>query len=227
MHRLIMTSMAYRQSSRVENTRALEVDAENTFLWRQNMRRADAEVIRDTMLAVSGSLNPKQGGPSVFPTLSQDTHGGQDMAGKGWQDSPDDEQNRRSVYLVVKRGLKGPFLESFDFANSTSPVGVRPVTTTAPQSLMLLNDGFVHAQAEAFAARVAREAGSEKGAQITRAFQLVLQRDPIPTECTTSEAFLADQRRLSLAAKSDDPDRDALTSLCRALLNINEMIYVD
>ncbi|HEX2475449.1 MAG TPA: DUF1553 domain-containing protein, partial [Lacipirellulaceae bacterium] len=227
MHRLIMTSIAYRQSSHAENTRALEVDAENTFLWRQNMRRADAEVIRDTMLAVSGSLNPKQGGPSVFPTLSQDTHGGQDTAGKGWQDSPADEQNRRSIYLVVKRGLKVPFLESFDFANSTSPVGVRPVTTTAPQALMLLNDSFVHAQAEAFAARVAREAGSEKGAQIARAFRLVLQRDPNPTERTASENYLADQRKLSFAEKGNDPDRDALTSFCRALLNINEMIYVD
>ena len=161
MHRLIMTSQAYRQSSRADNPRALEVDPENTLLWRQNLRRADAEVIRDTMLAVSGSLNSKRGGPSVFPTLSQNTHGGQDTSGKGWQDSPADEQNRRSVYLVVKRGLKIPLLESFDFANSTSPVGTRPVTTTAPQALMLLNDSFVQSQAEALAARVTQEAGSE------------------------------------------------------------------
>ena len=179
------------------------------------------------MLAVSGSLNPKQGGPSVFPTLSQNTHGGQDTSGKGWQDSPADEQNRRSVYLVVKRGLKIPLLESFDFANSTSPVGIRPVTTTAPQALMLLNDSFVQSQAEALAARVMQEAGAETHAQVTRAFQLVLQRDPSPSERKAADEFLADQRKLSVAEKSADPDRKALMSLCRGLLNINEMIYVD
>ena len=227
IHRLIMTSVAYRQSSGAMNVRALDVDPDNRLLWRQNLRRVDAEVIRDTMLAVSGSLNSKQGGPSVFPKLSQITHDSQDTSGKGWQDSPAGEQYRRSVYLVVKRGLTIPFLESFDFANSTSPVGVRPVTTTAPQALMLLNDSFVQSQAEALAARVTQDAGAEVHAQIARAFQLVLQRNPDPAERAAADEFLADQRKLSVAEKIDDLDRKALTSLCRALLNTNEMIYVD
>ena len=227
MHRLIMTSQAYRQSSRTVNPQALDVDPENTLLWRQNLRRVEAEVVRDTMLAVSGTLNPKQGGPSVFPTLSQETHSGQDSSGKGWKDSPPNEQNRRSVYLVVKRGLKIPLLESFDFANSTSPAGTRPVTTTAPQALMLLNDSFVQSQAEALAVRVMQEAGGEIHAQVTRAFQLVVQRDPNPSELKAAEELLANQQQISVAEGNGDPDRTALTSLCRGLLNINEMVYVD
>jgi hypothetical protein len=227
IHRLIMTSAAYRQSSRADNPGALEVDSENTLLWRQNLRRADAEVIRDTMLAVSGALNPKRGGPSVFPTLPQDIHGGQDTAGKGWQDSPAEEQDRRSVYLVVKRGLKVPLLEAFDFANSTSPVGMRPVTTTAPQALMLSNGSFVQCQAEALAARVIQEAGSDWDAQITRAFQLVLQRDPSTSERAAADGLLDGQQTPPLVDGSDDVDRQALTSLCRGLLNVNELIYVD
>ncbi len=227
MHRLIMTSQVYRQSSRADNSEALEVDQENALLWRQNLRRVDAEAIRDTMLAVSGSLNLKQGGPSVFPTLSQELHGGQDTSEKGWQDSPANEQNRRSVYLVVKRGLKVPFLETFDFANSTSPAGTRPVTTTAPQALLLLNDSFIQSQADALASRVVQDVGNDTQSQITRVFQLVLQRDPNPSERQAAEECLAEQRRLSVEEHKQDPDRDALQSVCRGLLNINEMIYVD
>ncbi|MEO7318042.1 MAG: DUF1553 domain-containing protein, partial [Chthoniobacteraceae bacterium] len=216
MHRSIMTSRAYRMSSRAENADALAVDESNALLWRQNMRRADAEVIRDTMLAASGMLNPKQGGPSVFPTLPKEVHVTQASAGNGWKDSAPEEQNRRSVYLVVKRALKIPLLESLDFANSASPSGTRPVTTTAPQALMLLNDSFVHAQAAALAERIVREAGGQADAQVARAFQLVLQRTPTESERRAAKSLFADQ-----------PEHAAWQSFCRALLNVNEMIYVE
>ena len=216
MHREIMTSRAYRMSSDSRNAKALAVDESNALLWRQNLRRVEAEVIRDTMLAVSGTLNPKQGGSSVFPTLPKEIHGTQDTAGKGWTDSPPDEQNRRSVYLVVKRALKIPLLENLDFANGVSPSGTRPVTTTAPQALMLLNDVFVHAQAAVLADRVVREAGEQPDAQVTRAFQLVLQRAPTESEMRAVRTLFADQ-----------PPRAALQSFCRGLLNANETIYVE
>jgi len=227
LHRTIMTSRAYRQSSRATNPQALAVDSDNELLWRQRLRRVDAEIIRDAMLSVSGQLNTKQGGPSVFPTLSQETHSGQDAAGKGWQDSPAEEQNRRSVYLAVKRGLKIPLLESLDFANSTSPAGIRPVTTTAPQALMLLNDRFVEAQATTLAARVAQEGGGDLAAMVTRAFQLALQRDPTESERLAVERLLANERRLAMDEGIADPDGRALAIFCRGLLNANEMIYVD
>jgi hypothetical protein len=227
MHQLIMTSRAYRMSSRAENRRALATDESNNLLWRQNLRRVEAEVVRDSMLAVSGTLNTKRGGPSVFPTLPKEVHGTQDSSGKGWADSPAEEQNRRSVYLVVKRALKVPLLECLDFANSASPVGVRPNTTTAPQALMLLNDSFVQAQAAALAARIAREAGEREEKQIVRAFQLVLQRAPTKAEVKTSLSLLADQRQRAVVEATPEPGRVALTSFCRGLLNVNEMIYVD
>jgi hypothetical protein len=227
MHRLIMTSRAYRMSSRADNRKALEADEANTLLWRQNLRRVEAEVVRDTMLAVTGTLNPKRGGPSVFPTLPKEVHGTQDSAGKGWADSPAEEQNRRSVYLVVKRALKVPLLECLDFANSASPVGARPSTTTAPQALMLLNDAFVQAQAVALAARITREADEQEEKLVARAFQLVLQRAPTKADINASLSLLADQRRRAAAEGAIEPARVALNSFCRGLLNVNEMIYVD
>ena len=227
MHRLIMTSRAYRMSSRADNRKALAVDEANTLLWRQNLRRVEAEVVRDTMLAVTGTLNPKRGGPSVFPTLPKEVHGTQDSSGKGWADSSAEEQNRRSVYLVVKRALKVPLLECLDFANSASPVAVRPTTTTAPQALMLLNDSFVQTQGSALAERIRREAGEISERQIARAFQLVLQREPTRAEVKAALALLADQRKRALAEGAKEPERVALNSFCRGLLNLNEMIYVD
>ncbi|MEX2168362.1 MAG: PSD1 and planctomycete cytochrome C domain-containing protein [Pirellulales bacterium] len=226
MHRLIMTSRVYRQSSRAGNPKALQVDAENSLLWRQNLRRVEAEVIRDTMLTVSGALSLKQGGPSLYPSLSQETRDAQNLAGNTWQESPVEEQNRRSVYLVVKRGMKVPLLESLDFANSTSPAGIRPVTTTAPQALMLLNDAFVQSQATALAARVAMETDGDVNARVKRAFELVLQRDPTLRELDAARSLLSEQQ-LAAAEGATDPDLQAFVSFCRALLNCNEMIYID
>jgi hypothetical protein len=233
MHKLIMTSRAYRMSSAINlpntnnNASALAIDERNLLLWRQNLRRLEAEAIRDTMLAVSGTLNPKQAGPSIFPTLPKEVHGTQDSAGKGWVDSPASEQNRRSIYLVVKRGLKVPLLECLDFANGASPVGARPVTTTAPQALMLLNDSFVQGQAAAMAERLDREAGKTEEARIHRAFRLALQRGPTMSELQAGQSLLADQRQRARHEGANDPAHVALKSFCRALLNLNEMVYVD
>ena len=227
MHRRIMISRAYRMSSRADNPRALATDEANTLLWRQNLRRVEAEVVRDTMLAASGALNPKRGGPSVFPTLPKEVHGTQDSSGKGWADSPAEEQNRRSVYLVVKRALKVPLLDCLDFANSASPVAVRPSTTTAPQALMMLNDSFVQMQAAALAERIMSEGGEREENHIVHAFQLVLQRPPAKAELKASLTLLADQRKRAGAEGTPAPGRVALNSFCRGLLNVNEMIYVD
>jgi hypothetical protein len=227
MHRFLMTSRAYRMSSRADHPRAVEEDEANLLFWRQNLRRLEAEAVRDTILAVSGSLNPKPGGSGVFPTLPKDVHRTQDASGKGWSDSPADEQNRRSVYLVVKRALKVPLLESLDFANSTLPAGVRPVTTTAPQALMLLNDAFMQDNAAALADQVTREAGPFGSHWTQLAFEHVLQRAPSGVESEAASRLVADQRQLAARSEASDPDRAALESLCRGLLNLKEMIYVD
>jgi hypothetical protein len=216
MHRMIMRSRAYRMSSRANRPEAREIDEANTLFWRQNLRRLEAEVIRDTMLAVSGRLNTRMGGPSVFPRLPPEVHRTQDSAEKGWQDSPADEQDRRSVYLVVKRALKVPLLECLDFANSASPVGVRPVTTTAPQALMLLNDAFVREQAAALSDRLLHETDGSGEPFVEAAFQRVLQRSPSPRERDKGLRFLSTPR-----------ESESRIAFCRALLNLNETIYVD
>ena len=213
LHKLIVTSRAYRMSSRTANPKALKADQDNTLLWRQNLRRIEAEAVRDTVLSISGQLNFKQGGPSAYPSLPPEVRDSGNPANAGWKDSPEAEQNRRSVYLVVKRALKMPLLEALDFANSTSPAGVRSITTTAPQALMLLNDAFVQKQAEALVIRLETEDNTDK---LARAFALALQRPPRPTERAAAEKLL-----------TATPDRTAWVGLCRALLNLNEVIYVD
>jgi hypothetical protein len=236
LHRQVMTSRAYRMSSQTQSAQARRVDDSNRWVWRQNLRRLEAEAIRDSVLTISGRLNPARGGPSVFPTLQAEVHNTQDSAGKGWQDSPLPEQDRRSVYLVVKRALKVPLLECFDAANGTVATGQRSRTTVAPQALTLLNDPWIQIQAAAFADRVTREAGTDRDRQIQRAFALALQRPPTAAEAKAARNLLRDQAAaVRLDPKNDHPSglrtvpqpgapQAALVSLCRGLLNVNEVL---
>ena len=238
LHRHVMTSRAYRMSSRApvpapsgvrrtaRQTGDPAGDTAAPVAGRPILRRLDAEAIRDSILAVSGRLNPARGGQSVFPTLPAEVHTTQDSAGKGWQDSPPTEQDRRSVYLVVKRALRVPLLECFDGANGTAPTGQRPRTTVAPQALMLLNDPWMAGQADAFAARVAREAGPDTDRRIDRAFALALQRAPETAERQAARNLLRDQGATAVreGAAGGDARHRALASLCRGLLNLNEFL---
>lgn len=219
LHRRLLLTEAYRRSSDTANPGALSADEGNTLLWRQNLRRLEAEAIRDNLLLAAGELNYRTGGPSVYPTLPAEVHGTQDSAGKGWADSSAEDQRRRSVYLVVKRALKVPLLECLDFANSASPSGTRTVTTTAPQALMLLNDRFVHERAAALGLRVESESRAQGGDFILHLYEIVLQRPPSPSERAVAESVLEDGRGL--------PGRAAMESLCRVVLNLNEFIYVE
>ena len=227
LHREILLSETYRMSTDVRAGKALQRDEGNQWLWRQNLRRVESEVIRDSFLAISGQLNTKAGGPSVFSSLPKEVHGTQDSVGKGWGESSESEQNRRSVYLFVKRALKLPLLEAFDFANCTSPTGMRSITTIAPQALMALNDEFSQQQATAFAHRVQRQGGTQPTDWIRHAFGLSLQRSPTATESRQSLGFLSDQTNRARAAGQQDPEFVALRSFCLSLLNLNETIYAD
>jgi hypothetical protein len=227
MHRLILTSEAYQMSSRSQRPEALARDEGNSQLWRQNPRRLEAEVIRDTLLALTGNLDPRAGGPSFFPTLPPEVHRTQDAAGKGWGESPAAEQDRRSLYVFVKRALPLPLLDAFDAPTTTVPVGMRSVTTVAPQALMLLNDRWVRSQAARLADRLQGEAGDAPEPRVRRAFRLVLQRDPNPTELAASLGMLAAQRTLAGSASPPDADRQAWVNFCGALFNLNELLHVD
>jgi hypothetical protein len=226
MHKLIMTSRAYTQSSRAHNTRAETVDPGNGLLWRQNLRRLEAEAIRDNILAASGRLNLKMGGRGIFPTLAKEVLETQSRPGYGWGKSSKEEECRRSVYIFVKRTLGVPFLETFDEASPDTPTAARPTTTIAPQALILLNSKFLDEQGRALAGRLIGEGGSNPAANIERLFRLALGRSPDMDEARIARAYL-ERTQQELKLPAENSYREALTMLCKVVLNLNEMVYVD
>ncbi|MCW3098656.1 MAG: hypothetical protein JWL77_4274, partial [Chthonomonadaceae bacterium] len=237
MHRLMVTSATYRQSA-AYNPQAGRLDPENHLLWHYTRRRLEGEAIRDAMLSVSGALNPKMGGPSVFPELPAGitTRG-------NWKDTKDpQERNRRSIYVFVKRNLRYPLFAAFDMPDTHESCGRRLVTTTAPQALFLLNDTFALQSAQGFAARLLREAGADKDAQIGLAYRLAFSRPPDSEEQASALAFLERQSGMiadAAAAKQPAPwpgtlpagvspsQAAALTDLCHALMNSHEFAYTE
>ena len=187
MHRVIMKTRAYQRSS-AGNAANEAVDPGNIHHWRGNLRRLEAEVLRDRILQVSGALNPKRGGPAFFPALNGEVVAGASKPGRGWGWSPRAEQRRRSVYAFVKRTMVYPFFEIFDYANTEGSLGARPNTTVAPQALLLLNSELVAESASLLAGRVR---GKEDA--IGEAFRLILGRDPGDREREMGRAFLAEQ----------------------------------
>ncbi len=247
LQRLIVMSNAYRMSSTAGNPAALAADTANELFWRQNLRRLDAEAIRDAMLTASGKLNTTMEGRGIFPALSQEVLATQSRPGNGWGKSSDAERGRRSVYVYVKRTLMVPMLEAFDATSTADSVGVRPVTTVAPQALILLNSEFTYEQSAAMAERVTKAAGTNDADLVAWAFRFALGRTPTVHEAQVAADLLARQQDLfrtpganakpedsnkqkeSTGATDEniDPKRKALRSLCLVLLNLNEFVYVD
>jgi hypothetical protein len=228
LHRIILGSHAYRMTSRAQHPSLAAIDPENRFFWRQSIRRMDAEAIRDTLLAINGHLGDKRSGPSVFPALSAEVRSADNPASFRWPESPEGEQDCRSIYLVVKRSLAVPFLETLDRGIASTPTVVRPVTTTAPQALVFLNDPWVHRQADRLHERISREAGPDDSRKLRRLWQLALQRDPAAAEIAAAGGFLTEQAE-SPAAGEPAADRAAAAwrSLCRAVMTCNEAVYVE
>jgi hypothetical protein len=211
LHRLIVTSATYRQSSRPSPER--DGDPENLLLSRQNRRRLDGEAIRDALLAVSGVLNPTLGGPGVFPPLPTELT---KLSSKGaiWPVSPRiADHHRRSLYLFVRRNLRYPLFEAFDRPDTNASCPRRAVTTIAPQALSLLNSPLSVGAARALARRVGHEAGASAEARVERAYLLALGRRPDPDERALARDFLAS------GATLDD--------FCLTLVNLNEFLYLD
>ena len=140
IHFLMMTSRAYQQSSVHPSQESFATrDPDNQFLWRGTRRRQDAEALRDAILAASGRLDVRIGGPSFKPTISQEALEGLSQKGRDFVPSPAKEQGRRSLYLYSRRGLVAPLLTTFDFCDTTQPCGLRDVSVVAPQALALMN----------------------------------------------------------------------------------------
>ena len=195
LHKMILMSSTYRMDS--THPRQAEYatrDFANQYWYRTNRRRLEAEPLRDAMLATSGELNLRAGGPSFYPTASREALEGLSKKGADWKQSLPHEQNRRSIYMFTKRSLLLPLMTAFDFADTTLPCAQRNISTVAPQALALLNNEFVHAQSDALAERVVREAGFDKSAQIDRAWWLALLRGPTVAERDFALTHLAQQR---------------------------------
>jgi hypothetical protein len=230
MQRLLVLSSTYCQDSRGDARAAHQIDPDNRLLWRQNRRRLEGEALRDHTLAVSGVLNRAQGGPMVRVPLEPEvyelifTEGEPDNL---WPVTPDRREHvRRSIYLFAKRNVRLPLFEAFDRPDTLTSCPVRPVSTFAPQALILMNGPFLQEQSKAFAARLLRECGPDADRQIDRAYRVALARPPRPTERDTARAFLRTQAELLAVRNSVDPAAAALADFCLALLNRNEFIYV-
>jgi hypothetical protein len=221
LHRLIMTSSAYRMSS-AGDERALAVDPTNDLFWRFDMRRLSAEEIRDATLVATGRLNPKMFGPSIYPTMSQEVLATQSRPGDGWGESTRDEQSRRSVYIFVKRSLLTPLLTAFDFPDVDGSCEARFVTTQPGQALTMLNSDFANEQAGRMADRVVAEAGKDRRRQVAHALKLALGRSATKEEIAEGFALFT---RLT-QEHGQEPD-DALRYWCLTVLNLNEFVYLD
>jgi mono/diheme cytochrome c family protein len=221
LHRTIMLSNTYRMSS-ASNAKALAKDPENDLLWRFDMRRLQAEEVRDAILAANGSLNRKMGGPSFYPDMPEAVLAGQSMPGAGWGKSTPEEQCRRSVYIYTKRSLITPIIASFDGPETDFSCPVRFSTTQPTQALGMLNSDFIQHQAKVFAANLKRQAGADRAQQVTTALWRVLQREPTAKEIARGVKLL---QRLEQEHKADKDQ--ALALFCVVALNLNEFLYLD
>ena len=227
LHRLIMTSAVYRQSS-ARHEKAEALDAGNELLWRMPIRRLEAETIRDSVLAITGQLNRAQFGPPAPVSLDENQ---QVIIGDG-KPSAGRSEFRRSIYVQMRRSQPAHFLNVFDAPQMEPNCELRTASTVAPQALLLMNSRFVVEQSAQFAARLRREAGADPCGQVLHAWRLAFGSAPRESELTEMLAYLKKQTAL-LAARAPKPDpknppaEQALASLCQALLGSNRLLYVD
>jgi len=239
-HRLLLGSNVYRQQS----IRCLELDAidpDNRLLGRMSVRRLEAEAIRDAILACSGTLSDKMLGeptPVTVDDVGQVVVGvdTRDSAGRptGKTVSIGEAEFRRSVYVQVRRTLPLGMLEPFDMASLAPNCELRPVSTVAPQSLLMMNNELVIREAARFADRICAITGEDPKAQVTKAWWLAFGHAPTPEQLIASVTFLADQTQQVSAripadqvAKEPPAAQQALSSFCQALFSANAFLYVD
>ena len=202
IHKLIMQSAVYQQSSAIDESK-VQADRDNALFWRWPVRRLEAEVIRDALLAAGGVLDPRMYGPGTL----------------------DESSTRRSIYFTVKRSKLIPMLVIFDAPDGTVSVGDRPSTTIAPQALHLMNDARVRLYAHGLARRCAPDAKTPMEQAIKNSYQIALSREASNDEVRDGLAFLSQQMR-SYEGKAD-ASHLALTDFCQVMMCLNEFVYVE
>lgn len=208
IQRLIVTSAAYRQSSRTL-PKAAEIDADNRLIWKRPAQRLEAETFRDAVLAVSGDLDLRLGGPGfrdfkISSAGNNETYTVFDAIGP--------EFHRRSLYRTWVRAGTSPLLDTLDCPDPSVPTPRRSVTSTPLQALSLLNDTFIEHYAGRFAERLQREAGEDTTAQVRRAFTLAFARQATQDELAFGQRFA---------------NEHGLIQLCIVMFNASEFLFID
>lgn len=231
LHRLIVTSSVYMQSTNYDADRATK-DADNRLLWRRRPQRLESECLRDAVLSVSGTLNLTPFGPAYKPPIPSEAMLARNTKDPYPKDASDtDSTRRRTVYMFHKRVVQHPLMQAFDGPDAAVSCGRRSITTVAPQALALLNDTFLHDRAADLARRLLAESEATPEGWVTHGYELALSRLPSTSELAAATQFLETQvRRRSARDKSPAPVEHrlrALSDLAQVLFSLNEFIYVD
>ena len=210
MHRLLMTSEAYRMASAHEDADSRAADPENRLLWQYRPQRLEAEALRDAIMTVSGAIDLTVGGEPVFPHVPQELLL---AARNGYWDNQADGPDvwRRSVYVFRRRSLSFPFFETFDLPDQNQTAAARNVSTVATQALTLMNNEFVLNQARLFAERLERAAPGDVDRQVDLAYRIALTRPPAAEEARIARDLVSSQ---------------SLVDLTHVMLNLNEFLYL-
>ena len=215
MHRLMMTSEAYRMASRYADAASAKSDPANDYLWRARIQRLDAEAIRDSIMSVAGTIDLTIGGPPVFPHIQDELLKAVSFGGsKGiYRNQPDGPAVwRRSIYTYAKRNLPFPMMQVFDLPDLNVSYGARNVSTVPTQALTLMNNEFVARQASLFADRIRSMAGENVAQQVEIAYRLALTRPATEQELITGRDFIR---------------RQSLVDFANVLVNLNEFLYTE
>ncbi|MBT4866093.1 MAG: DUF1553 domain-containing protein, partial [Planctomycetaceae bacterium] len=202
IHKLIMSSSVYMQAG-LSNEAGMQADPTNKLWWRRPARRMEAEVIRDSMLAISGTLDNKMFGPG---SLNQ-------------------QDRRRSVYLKVKRGTLIPVLQLFDAPDAMQGIGKRTITTVPPQALAMMNSPFVRQLAEKFSKRIRPNADKPLEQTVNEAYAIALCRPPTANEHTVMLTFI--NRQAESYGNNPAATDTAVADFCQLVLCLNEFLFVD
>jgi hypothetical protein len=214
MHRLMVTSAAYRMSSHGD-TKADEVDPENRLWHKYPVRRLEAEAIRDSILSVSGRLDRRMEGPGVMPNLTPHMQG----RGRPGYSGPLDGDGRRSLYVNVRRNFLTPLFLAFDYPIPFTTIGRRSVSNVPAQALAMMNNPFVKQQAELWAKRILAKPGLSAKERVSLLYETAFGRLPAEDEMIAALDFLKEQRPMD--------DVRSWAELCHVLFNVKEFIFLN
>ena len=223
LQKMIVMSSVYRQDTTSEPAKTA-IDPENRFWWHRRPTRIEAEILRDSILSVSGRLNKEMFGPAVMVPVPAETiitrTDGKSNYPKSIKEGP--EVWRRSVYIFLKRTVQVPITAIFDGPDYSCSLGRRDRTTVATQALLLMNDTLVRSCSAELAGKIEAQAGTNNAVCIENAFRQTLGRAPSSSELEKALQFLNRQTELRNGDR-----KAALVDFCQALLSLNEFIYVD